>query len=901
MGASVIKGNFNKLVGFRHTLIKIIALLLLIISLLQGIITAAPLTGHPRLWITQSDLPRLRSWATSTNPMYKNATLPVLNEAIETYKTKFFPNGQPNPTFPDEGLTGSGNAYVTESYAEFFAFMSLVDPGASNRDTFATYAYNLIMYAFNQVYAKMNTSDQNWGNPMMAVYDRARWSGEAFPLTVDWIYNKFTNADKVKIQKVFLYWDNAINANYRSPIDHGLNGVPDELPGGRDATNNYYTGTFRNLVLHTLCLDSTDDPAVDQSKDPVKVWGNSLRSYIPYWQNRWMQQLYNQYGPGGAAEGGAHPEGPYYGIENMGFFRQAILALQTAGYNDKSVSGQYVQICDLPYWDGLIESTYKQMPYNPLPIADAPYLGDAYQIDSYGDNQHFFLTNLIELYGPMGIYDALKSNTKRLNMDKWLCFNGAPGGEKRFYDVASNIWPNNYASLAIFYFLLFDPSAAALTDPRQSLGLSFFAKGMGRMVDRTEWSANASIFSFISSFLTEGHQHGYSGMFAFNRKNEWLTKELTMYGADNKALASEFHNVLSIKNDNLPAAELNAEWWAQYIDERGGQWVYAGFNNGDPTLINSMQTSYDYAQTDLTNLYNNPHGCQDVKHASRSIVWLKPDIIVIYDRATTGKSGRFKKFNLWLPSNPVITGKQVSAMSTGGGQKLIVTSLQPAKAVLNVSPASAEQISFIAEAEPMKYKLVIEDTSKPADIRFLTVLQGMDKSTAAEATKEIQSSSGTAFSGVEVKNTSVLFLTDTKSIFSNVTFTVSSNVNRYIVTGLTPNGSYDAEVQNNTGGTQITVLPGTKYKADSGGVLDFGTGASLIRNSGTFTKGILGKPDGIFTVYDPLGRMVGQYHSDLSVSKTGNNSQMINKLPSGAYIISSGNTKQQNIRRIVHF
>jgi len=81
-----------------------------------------------------------------------------------------------------------------------------------------------------------------------------------------------------------------------------------------------------------------------------------------------MKQMYNQYGPGGAAEGGAHPEGPYYGIENMGFFRQAILALQTAGYNDQTVSGQYVQICDLPYWDGLINSTYKQMPYNSVTI-----------------------------------------------------------------------------------------------------------------------------------------------------------------------------------------------------------------------------------------------------------------------------------------------------------------------------------------------------------------------------------------------------------------------------------------------------------------------------------------------------------------------------------------------------
>src|ERR1700739_2844710 len=33
---------------------------------------AAPLTSHPRLWITADDLPKLRGWAVNTNPMYKN-------------------------------------------------------------------------------------------------------------------------------------------------------------------------------------------------------------------------------------------------------------------------------------------------------------------------------------------------------------------------------------------------------------------------------------------------------------------------------------------------------------------------------------------------------------------------------------------------------------------------------------------------------------------------------------------------------------------------------------------------------------------------------------------------------------------------------------------------------------
>ena len=52
-------------------------------------------------------------------------------------------------------------------------------------------------------------------------------------------------------------------------------------------------------------------------------------------------------------------------------------------------------------------------------------------------------------------------------------------------------------------------------------------------------------------------------------------------------------------------------------------------------------------------LYNSSFNkATDVQHASRSIVWLKPDYVIIYDRATTATAGRFKHFYLQLPSAP---------------------------------------------------------------------------------------------------------------------------------------------------------------------------------------------------------------------------------------------------------
>ncbi|MDB6140594.1 MAG: hypothetical protein JWO94_3666, partial [Verrucomicrobiaceae bacterium] len=51
-----------------------------------------PVATHPRLWLTPADVQRLRGWAAPANPLYTSVMLPILNNAISDYNTKFFPN-----------------------------------------------------------------------------------------------------------------------------------------------------------------------------------------------------------------------------------------------------------------------------------------------------------------------------------------------------------------------------------------------------------------------------------------------------------------------------------------------------------------------------------------------------------------------------------------------------------------------------------------------------------------------------------------------------------------------------------------------------------------------------------------------------------------------------------------
>jgi hypothetical protein len=350
--------------------------------------SAVAVTGHPRLWIRQADVARLQSWATASNPMYVNGLEQAVTAAITTYNTQFFPNGQPNPTWPD---TGDVNwvAYDTEAYAEFFAFMSLVDPNPTNRAAHGARARNLLMYVMNQAVlgADSSATPAPFRGTSFSTYNRANYWGEAFGLTVDWAYPYFSAADKATIQTVFLRWSNeCLNASTTAeehPQPVGVINSPallGNLTQLRWAANNYFTGHMRDLTMMSLALDPADDPPVNPSL-PVTQIGNSMQSYLQDVLGAWLYQQYAMYTDAptaaaalsvpatglGMASGGLSVEGFLYG-ESLGNLHEALLALHTAGYDDPSLAGPQAALVQSPFWDrfilGFLHSV-APVPYTP--------------------------------------------------------------------------------------------------------------------------------------------------------------------------------------------------------------------------------------------------------------------------------------------------------------------------------------------------------------------------------------------------------------------------------------------------------------------------------------------------------------------------------------------------------
>lgn len=815
---------------------------------------AAPVTSHPRLWFTQADIPRLQSWATPSNPMYAKGLLPAVQFAVNAYDTKFFPGGQPNPNWTTQVDTGgvTGSLYPAESYAELFAFMSLVDPDPNARILHAQRARNLLMYVIDQASQGHSSEQPYQGLPyrdvLFASYDRSRWWGEGFGLTVDWIYdtvdaqgNKILSAaDKAKIQKTFLIWANDNVHGYMAPPP-GINNNSQLLQGGaRGAANNYFSGHMRNLTMMTLAMDPADDPPVDPNK-PITQFGNTLRSYLDNVLGEWLYEQYALYEQPeivrqaynlpaswlpklGSASGGLSAEGLEYG-DSLGFVQEAMLALYTAGYEDTALAGPQAGLIGSGYWDRFGQGILHSMP--PAPTILHTWQGPVYQPGGYGDTDKLYIySSLSPAFAALGVHDQLAGNPQRLEQSRWIVANAVDGGVGRLFSRASNIWSAG-SSTVILHYMLFDPAAAsdvaALPSPRPGLPTEFYDPALGRQLVRTDWTPNASFYGFKCSWIAVNHQNADCNQFELYRGGEWLTKEHSNYDVILRGQTTDYHNTMSIENERPADLIVGSE---ENILARGSQWMN-GRAAGDPTVVASTGSGYAYAQGDSTNLYNHKYqwgkGALDIAHASRSIVWLKPDFIVVYDRAVSKTEGRFKRFNLQLVSNPAVLG-HLAVDTLPSGQQLFIQNLLPANATLTGLPD--EPIAHVADGETTQFRLVVEDTSNPSDVRFLHVLQGADANQAMQPAAHVQSSDG-RYEGAVVNDTAVLFQSSLGPSAPAVSYVVPQEVEAHVISGLTPNSGYDLQTQADPNGVLVTVSEGGTFMADAAGVLSVNPGSLL--------------------------------------------------------------------------
>jgi hypothetical protein len=773
-----------------------------------------PVTSHPRLWITADDLPRLRSWATDANPMWHDGVAVLAEEATSEMDAGTVPG--------EDSGDDAWEEYPTEGYAEFFAFLSLVHPDEAARQDYAQRARTLLMYVMHEA-VKGPAEGEPFRVPGFAAYDndRARWWGEAWALTVDWIYPILTVEDKATIRTVFLRWSHElVTTGYHRPgyYDESLVGVVNDpvLLADRSAVhwagNNYFTAHMRNLGLMAMAFDPADDP------------GGELGAYLDLALGAHLYMVDELLRTDAA--GGLAPEGFEYSPQAVGYIIQFLLALHTAGQDDAAYWGPRVRFDGNPFWDEVVPAFLHSIAPAPVVLPGEEWRGPVYQPAWYGDGQTYWAPDMIELFGPLGRYDDLTGNASRLEAIRWIETNTPPGGARAL--IPKRVADTETHHDAILYFLLFDPAAPAPADPRPNLPLFHLAPGVGRFLARTSWDADATWFTYALGWQGVDHRHGDGNQFELYRNGEWLTKGLVGYGSsfddgdpsdDYVFPSSEYHNTLALENDpplyNTPADHTHQHWL------RGSQWPIDPA--GNPTILAmSVAPGYAYALGDATNLYNSVYEqTTDILHASRSIVWLAPDAIVVYDRAASNTEDRFKRFWLNLPAAATVDGNRTT-MATASGQQLVIDTLLPAGATPVVQPMDI-RVEDMALGESMRYRLLVEAPGRPRETRFLHVLQAADAGATVGPTAAIQSEDG-LFAGAVVGTTAILFPVDIGTEVGELRYAVPAGISTHLITGLTPGGGYDVTTAPAAdGGIAVVVTSGADYQADDGGALLVGT------------------------------------------------------------------------------
>jgi hypothetical protein len=826
-----------------------------------------PVSTHPRLWITAADLPRLRGWAASGNPIYAGLTQ-VLGTAIGNYNLAFpgaaltAKNPTPASPFPDLGDTQGYQGILVEENAMILAFNSMIDPSPSNRSAYAQAARNLIMYGLNQA-AQGVLSGAPFRDRLFLTYNRGSYSGHEWALTVDWIYNAtdslgqpiLTAADKAVIQQVFLQWCNTLETASTtggdSPQVVGVVNSVQLLPGNlpyRMASNNYYLAHARNMTMMALALDPGDDPPVNPLL-PTSSIGNTARSWILDANGAWLYQEFammadpqvaasalgvpnNPTGAGfGLASGGLPPEGFLYG-ESFGYVFDQLLSLETAGFNNPAISGPQIGLIGAPVWDRYVTGYLSSLTPTAQTFATEPWEGPLYQFAGYGDMLRLYVTpDAMRPFALLALLDQENGDqTQHLNAARWLTVNALAGGASALQSRVSDPWTWG-AQLSILYFLLLDPSAAAPTDPRPAYPTLFYDAPQGRLVAHSDWTPNGTMFDYKATWTSINHQDNTGGQFELFRKGEFLTKEMSNYDNNEQGLTTVYHNTLALENWSPAGTPANLGWNEGTEWTNGSQWMW-GASAGDPTTITSNGAGYVYASSDLTSMYNRPsvwspaNAAMDVLQATRSIVWLNgvvdngaaSEYVVVYDRAQTQQSGLFKQFNLSLVTAPVTqtgaNGATISTETMSDGQQLFIQTLLPRNAATGYFNG-AQKLNPIAELEPTQFIYTVQDPINPASTRFLHVLQGADSGVTMVAASYVQSTSGTAFDGAVFGGNAVFFPVSSIAPFAGTSLPVPTGIHSVMVAGLAANAGYAVNVSNGA----LTISFGGASIADSAGLL----------------------------------------------------------------------------------
>jgi hypothetical protein len=210
------------------------------------------------------------------------------------------------------------------------------------------------------------------------------------------------------------------------------------------------------------------------------------------------------------------------------------------------------------------------------------------------------------------------------------------------------------------YDFINDPTNITAT-AISSLNTAYRAKGIGELYMRSDWTKTATWVNLIAGPYTQSHAHQDQGSLMVY-KGGWLAYDAVIDSHSGLTQDTTAHSLVRIDSGSTPIKQVAST----------------------TSKVNALHQTKDYvyASTDLTPAYN---GNGSIQMVQRDVLYLQPNVIVVYDRVNTSSSTT----QTWQLASPVkpSTGSG-TATFTNAGHTLKVQRLSPSATASIYSYAS---------------------------------------------------------------------------------------------------------------------------------------------------------------------------------------------------------------------
>jgi hypothetical protein len=667
----------------------------------------------------------------------------------------------------------------------------------------------------------------------------------------------------------YSYGSGAPTINYNSPYQFYPD-KPDSLMSLRAMGNNYTMSKMLYLVAASLTFNDNqgDDPDLPTSCHAQRYQvcpdytAGSLHAYWKYFAGAMLYRMYAHledptvswpaykaafsnlpqppmctYTDGshspclGDGRGGESSEGSWYGY-SLFKLRYALNIAQTAGYDDPLLYGPQISLGTSSWWDlKYVFDLAFLTGFGPNGNSDIP----AWNYLTTGDSDTYYRAPAdFQTETSMMIEDSYSNRKDRENALRWIVVNtafggplGKSGGCKSYCGFDAELL-NDFASPVAMDLMIAmpagDPVLPLPADPRPSLPTDLYNGSFNHhIILRSSYSEKGTLFSAYCPNALIDHEHEFCGRFDIFSNGEYITKGRTEFNDYNNRMSSAPQsNTMSLANvTGSGCVDYNC---IVYDAVRDGGQFWLSEQQGLNLITHSELPSYAAMLVNDTPVYNGkwvyhePHdipGYDDVKAASRSLIYLRDsNQVVFYDRGTTGHPAD-KAISLITTGSPTVTGQEASWLTRSSRQKVYFTSLLPSHADLAKVALIEGGKDQTMDWEPAATIRV--DVHNSTSARFLSVLDWGESSFRNTSPTLVQSSTGEGFDGAKLGAAVIMFMRDWPAKFTGVTYPALGSTTEYI-SDLMPDTTYEVEGD----GTPATA------ETDRAGVLVFkaaGTGS----------------------------------------------------------------------------